>query len=74
MDQFTFPDGMTVIEYCRLYLSHTPIVCVPVPPLVLMPSDEKLTMTGLPITVVTDVGKVLSLITGSPDEGATADM
>ena len=55
-------------------MSHTPIDCVPVPPLVRIPSEEKLTVTGLPMTDETCIGNALSLMTNTPADGATADM
>ena len=74
IDQLTFPDGMIATEYWRPYVSHTPMVCVPVPPVVRMPSDEKLTVTGLPKTDVTRLGNTLSLMTAAPEEGVTAEI
>jgi hypothetical protein len=39
-----------------------------------MPIEEKLTVTGLPTTEVTRVGKLLSLMTAAPDAGAMAEI
>ena len=50
------------------------MVCVPVPPVVLKPNDEKLTVTGLPTTDATRVSNTLSLMIAAPDEGATAEI
>ena len=72
-DQLTFPDGITATEYWRLYTSQTPIDWVPVPPLVRMPRELKLTVIGLVTIDDTCGGNVVSLMTDAPEAEVIAD-
>src|SRR5262245_42260401 len=73
-DQLTRPAGMICTEYCRLLTSQTPKICVAVPPLVLIPSDENETVTGEPVTVVTRLANVVVGMTAVDPPLATAEM